>query len=170
MLAIHFLDKLFNGHEVSSLCQDTKHQLYFTIFTYLPVHLQFTTCRSNILHIWYQNLHKKLSLINTYCKYPIPEILYLFQLISTKEHVVMSLCQALGLHTTLNTLRDSTQAIITPLTFRQFSRCWLEIQTECPCKCIFHLFALESQFCFANMQLHELPTNAIAVYHSLVFL
>ena len=55
-------------------------------------------CRSNILHIFGTETSKSFSLINKYCKFQIPEILYF----STDGHKVVSFCQALGQHITLN--------------------------------------------------------------------
>ena len=51
-----------------------------------------------IFYIFGTGTSKSFSLINKYCSYQIPEILYF----STDGHKVVSFCQALGQHTTLN--------------------------------------------------------------------
>ena len=54
LVAVHFLDKISNGHEVSSLYQDTKHQLSFTISPYVPVHHSYMQ-KSDASRLFFKN-------------------------------------------------------------------------------------------------------------------
>ena len=82
---------------VVGFCQAQTHKPYFIIYTCLSVHLQFSYAEV-IFYIFGTGTSKSFTLINNYCKYQIPEILYF----STDGHKVLSFCQALGQHTTLN--------------------------------------------------------------------
>ena len=64
------------SHGVSSLCQETKHQLYFTIFTHLLKYLQYFTFQSNSTYLLLKHAHFT-AVINKYFKCQIEQILYM---------------------------------------------------------------------------------------------
>ena len=89
------------GHGWSAFA---RHKQTNFIWPFLPLYLSICILShvEVIFHIvGTKNQHKSFSLINIYCKYQIPEILYF----STNDHNVITFCQVLCPYTILNTTR-----------------------------------------------------------------